>query len=128
MAVAVSLRSSSAPSPLDGRVILLVEDEPLIALDVTSCLKSAGARVLSARGLQEGLRLADHPELAGAVLDFRLGGDDASTLCERLADRGLPFVLHSGYGHLPAARGAGVVIPKPARPQVLVTALATRLR
>ena len=39
------------PGPLVGRLILVVEDEPLVALDVLRGLEAAGARVISARTL-----------------------------------------------------------------------------
>jgi hypothetical protein len=54
--------------------------------------------------------------------------DDGTALCERLKERGIPFVLHSGYSHVHDACLAGVVIPKPATPTELVAAIARLLR
>jgi CheY-like chemotaxis protein len=45
---------------LQGRWILVVEDQPLVALDIADCLTKAGAAVLTAATLQEGLPLAEH--------------------------------------------------------------------
>ena len=61
------------PTVLAGRCILLVEDEPLISLDITARLQDAGARVVSASRLEKALGLAECPDLAAGVLDFDLG-------------------------------------------------------
>jgi DNA-binding response OmpR family regulator len=84
------------PGQLAGRTVLLVEDEPLIALEITESLRSACATVTAARTLQEGLRLAEQPHLTAAILDFALGTDDATALCERLTEREIPFMFYSG--------------------------------
>jgi len=83
-------------SVLAGRCILVVEDEPLVSLDVTTRLQDAGARVVSASRLEKALGLADCPELAAGVLDFDLGKVDSTPVCWKLVDRRIPFVFHSG--------------------------------
>ena len=113
---------------LRGRTILVVDDEPLIALDIVEHFRRAGACVFTAHNLQDGSRLAGHPDLSAAVVDFGLQDGDGAVLCQRLKERGIPFVLHSGYSHLPDGCAAGVVIAKPARPAVLVTAIARLLQ
>jgi DNA-binding response OmpR family regulator len=65
---------------LAGRSILIVEDEPLIALDMEIALRRVGAKVLSTAYLWVGLHFAEHPGLSAAVLDLRLGLDDCSNL------------------------------------------------
>jgi CheY-like chemotaxis protein len=82
--------------PLIGRSILLVEDEPLICLDVEKRLQATGARVLAASRLEQALALADREELSAGVLDFDLGRGDSTPVCWRLFDRRIPFVFHSG--------------------------------
>jgi DNA-binding response OmpR family regulator len=113
---------------LTGRSILVVEDEPLVALDLVEHFRQAGACVFSAHHLQDGLRLAGQPDLSAAVVDFGLPDGDSALLCQRLQERGIPFVLYSGYSHLPDACRAGVVIAKPARPAVLIAAVARLLQ
>jgi DNA-binding response OmpR family regulator len=112
---------------LAGRTILLVEDEPLIALDICDCLQGAGASVLSAHTLSAGLRLASHPEVSVAVVDFRLGDGDGTAICDRLKDRGVPFVLYSGYDTIAKDCGAGIVLPKPATPEQLIGSVVRAL-
>ena len=100
-----------------GRSILIVEDEPLIALDIVDCFRQAGASVYSAQNLRDGLRLVHHPDLRDG---------DGAGLCDLLKQRGVPFVLHTGYSHPNEAFRSGVLVPKPAAPLELVTTL-TRL-
>lgn len=81
---------------LAGRSILVVEDEPLVRLDLTRRLEDAGATVLAASHLKNALDLAHHPDLSAGVLDFDLGTADTTQVCWRLVDRRIPFVFHSG--------------------------------
>lgn len=108
---------------LDGRTILIVEDEPLVALDVAETIKAAGASVMLTHTLKDGLKLAEHADLSAAVLDFGLADGEANELCERLNGRGVPYVLYSGYDHVSDACRGGVLVPKPASPDTLIDAL-----
>jgi ActR/RegA family two-component response regulator len=111
------------------KLVLLVEDEPLTALDIEHHLRSAGARVISAGYLDAALSMTGHPDLAGAVIDLCLGAQSAAPIMRRLADRNLAFVIHTGYAtdalqrEWPAAR----IIQKPATPDDVVNALAESL-
>ena len=113
---------------LVGRLILIVEDEPLIALDIRRSFEAAGARVVVMRTLQTVLAAVEDPDLSAAILDHMLGKDDSSRLCERLKERDIPFVIHSGYRNLEGACSDGVEIDKPTPPQLLVTTIAGLLR
>ena len=114
--------------PLVGRSILIVEDEPLIALDIRRSFEAAGARVVVMRTLQTALAAVEDPDLSAAILDHVLGKDDSSQLCNRLKERDIPFVIHSGYSNLEGACSDGVEIDKPTPPQLLVTTIAGLLR
>ena len=54
---------------LKGLSILVVEDEPLIAFDITEELQAAGAVVTTTDTLPHALLLVEHNGLAGAILD-----------------------------------------------------------
>jgi DNA-binding response OmpR family regulator len=112
---------------LAGRTILLVEDEPLIALYIGAAFEKAGAVVLAARCLPDAVRLVEQDGLSAAVLDFGLQDGNADTVCGRLKDRNIPFILHSGHGHVGEVCHGGIVIPKPANPENLVDAVALLL-
>ena len=110
--------------PLVGHSILVVEDEPLIALDIKRGFEAAGAQVVIERTLQRALVAVEVTGLSAAILDHALGDGNSSPLCERLKERDIPFVLHSGFSNLDGACSTGVVVGKPATPEVLVTAVA----
>ena len=112
---------------LAGRSILIVEDEPLIAIEIVKAFEGAGALVESARTIAEAKRLVERGGISAAVVDFGLGDGDADWLCERLTRGNIPFVLHSGYSHLGEACRSGIVVPKPADPIALVGVLAKAL-
>ena len=106
---------------LTGCSILVVEDEPLIAIDIANAFTQAGARVLTVRSLRDALTAVEDGALSAGVLDHALGDGDSSQLCARLKERNIPFVLHSGYSQLDGACGDGVQVGKPASPQALVS-------
>ncbi|HEY7552779.1 MAG TPA: response regulator [Hyphomicrobiaceae bacterium] len=81
---------------LAGRSILIVEDEPLIALEVHAAFRAAGANIASAADAQEALRMINVPGLSAALVDINLGSGDCSAVCERLARQGIPFVFYTG--------------------------------
>jgi DNA-binding response OmpR family regulator len=94
-----------------GRSILVVEDEPLIALDIEQTFAKAGAIVLPTRTLGDAHHLVEQNSLSAAVLDIRLCDGDSEALCARLVLHDIPFIIHSGYPQ--AAQPGAVAIPKP---------------
>ena len=110
---------------LDGRVILIVEDEPLVAFDVIKAVRAAGARVLAAGYVESGLYITEHPDLSAAVIDLHLGDGSGTAICRRLRQRAIPFVVYTGYPPmLVAGEWPDVpVISKPARPHQIISAL-----
>ncbi len=82
--------------PLAGRSVLVVEDEILIAMDINEHLESAGAAVIYGRNLSQGLEKVEQ-QFDVALLDVSLGRSETCLpIVERLRERGIPFVLHSG--------------------------------
>ena len=90
------------------RAILVVEDEPLIALDIATEFEKRGARVSIANTLKEALASVEADGLSAAVLDHALPDGDSTQLCERLTKRGIPFVTYSGYTRADVAGRTGV--------------------
>jgi CheY-like chemotaxis protein len=118
--------------PLDSvsrKLVLLVEDEPFIALDVEDHLRKAGARVITAGHLDAALYMTEHPDLSGAIVDLRLGADSAMPICRRLAQRNLPFVVHTGYAADAVQREwpSVPIIQKPATPEEITDILLRSL-
>ena len=106
--------------PLVGRVILVIEDEPLIALDIQQAFEDAGAKTVSARTISAALLAIEAPGLSAAIVDHALGDGDSSELCQRLKERKVPFVTYSGFAHLEGACAGAQHVNKPASPAVLV--------
>jgi DNA-binding response OmpR family regulator len=105
---------------LTGVSILVVEDEPLIALEVTSVFQSAGAQVVAARTCREGLLAIERHRVVAAVLDYALVGDSVAPLCRALAERQIPFMFYSGYIELERSYPTVVIVQKPARGEALL--------
>jgi CheY-like chemotaxis protein len=81
---------------LAGRSILILEDEPLVALNVHAAFSAAGASIISAANSREALRMISLPDLSAAIVDINLGNEDCSAVCELLSERGIPFVFYTG--------------------------------
>lgn len=114
--------------PLAGRSVLVVEDDPIIAMDILQALEGAGASVSQARSLCDALSKVEAPDLSAAVLDHGLNDGDASQICERLDKRNIPFVIYSGYDYVEGPCSEGEHVRKPVRPEVLVAAVVDALR
>lgn len=109
---------------LAGLSILVIEDEPLIALEVAQGLKDAGAHVITVHTGAAALPLADTADVAAAIVDHALTDGDSQAICERLSERGIPFVIYSGFTQFDGACSQGVALQKPATSAQIVEAVA----
>ena len=64
--------------PLAGRSILIIEDEPLVALDLHAALSRKGASVISATSAAEAAKLIGYADISAAIVDINLGTQDAA--------------------------------------------------
>ena len=80
--------------------VLLVEDEPLIAMMVEDFLDVLGHQVAgSADDVAGALALVDAGGIDVAILDVNLrGGEKSWPIADALADRGIGYVLATGGG------------------------------
>jgi len=115
--------------PLAHRSILLAEDEPLIALDVSTALTSAGATAVVALDLDHVRQLGKDGGISAAILDIGLGARDCAELCDCLASFRVPFIFYTGYadGDIQRRWPNAPVLPKPAAPEQIVEALTELL-
>ena len=124
-------QASGVPPP-PGRLVLVVEDEVLIALDLERLLRRHGWRVLGpAATVAAAVRLLDREAPDAALLDVNLRGERVTPVAAALRARGVPFVLASAYGRaqLTAEVLAGAPnVGKPANVRRLLAALAQALR
>jgi len=79
-------------------LILVVEDEFLIAIELETVLTRAGYQVLGpAATVRTALALLDDRTPDAAVLDVNLGGERVTPVAEALEKRRIPFVIASAY-------------------------------
>ena len=108
---------------LEGRSILIVEDQPLIVMDITQEFEATGAALTTTNTLKHALILVEHDGLSGAILDHALPDGDSSELCARLKERGIPFFMYSGFNTVGGACAGALHIAKPAAQGALVAAM-----
>ena len=114
---------------LTGCLILICEDQPIIAIDIANAFTDAGAQVVTASSLRDALLAVEDGGLSAAILDHALRDGDSSLLSARLRERKIPFVIHSGFSELDGVYGDHVVhVKKPAPAEVLVTTVEGLLR
>jgi DNA-binding response OmpR family regulator len=91
--------TSGTHPDLQGRVILLVEDEFFIADDLMVTLEGYGAQVVGPVGsLQKAMEfIKTCGPLDAAVLDVNLNGELCFPLAGSLEQRGVPFLFTTGY-------------------------------
>ena len=113
--------------PSSGRVVLVVEDELLIAMHLEHLLEQHGWRVLGpATTIAEALRLLAGQMPDVALLDLHLRGELAAPVAEQLQARGVPFVVVSAYarpGRMVAAVDGAPVVGKPIDERRLIAVL-----
>jgi two-component sensor histidine kinase len=116
-----------APAKLTGKRFLVVEDEPLVALDVVAALENAGAEIAGQSGSTgEALNVIESTSLDAALLDANLRSQPVDEIAATLTRRNVPFLFVTGYGpeSLPQAFAKTVMITKPFSHQQLVEAAA----
>ncbi|QXT39351.1 HWE histidine kinase domain-containing protein [Gymnodinialimonas ceratoperidinii] len=111
-------------------VVLIVEDEALVAADMAFLLKDEGYGVLGPVGSVKGaLALLDKKSCDGAVLDVNLGRETSEPIAARLTENGTPFIVLSGYSahQLPEGFRGAPLVDKPVRAEELTQKLETLL-
>jgi CheY-like chemotaxis protein len=97
--------SSDRPEPpappglLQGRRILVVEDESMIRMLIEDALSEEGCSIVGpAAQFDDALRAAGDEAIDAALLDVNLGGRPVYPVADVLARRGIPFAFLTGYG------------------------------
>ena len=84
---------------LNGSLVLVAEDEAIIALDVAMAICDAGGQVAGpAASVQQALALIDTMPINAAILDVNLSDGDISPVAEILLAAGIPIILQTGVG------------------------------
>jgi len=107
------------PAPRDGMPddVLVIEDDPIIALDFEDTLLGFGVKtVRTAANVAKALELIVLRPPEFALLDVNLIREKSFAVAERLEALKIPFAFVTGYGAdtlLPAAFASKPRLPKP---------------
>ena len=117
----------STKAAFDGRRILVVEDEMMIAMLVEDMLSDLGCRVVGpAYNFESALEMARTVEgVDAAILDVNLAGQPVFDVADALRERGVPAIFSTGYGEagLREVDRKSPVLQKPFRTVELIDAL-----
>ncbi|RIV84690.1 response regulator [Aurantiacibacter zhengii] len=104
--------------------ILLLEDEPLILMDLEFAAEDQGCRAFCASGVDAAMRHLNDNRIDVAVLDVTLKGqENCVPVAKELDRRGIPYLLHSGDLNRAdeTVRNLGAKhLPKPADSDVVI--------
>jgi CheY-like chemotaxis protein len=104
-------------SPLEGLHILVVEDEPLLAVEMVEDLQAVGAVPLGpVATVENGLKFIETAQrIDAALLNVMLRRQESFPVADELRRRGIPLVFVTGNDEAVKARFPGTPVhPKPA--------------
>jgi PAS domain S-box-containing protein len=113
-------------SNLKGKRIIVIEDEPLVAMEMESILTDAGCQLAGSAGnFDEAKRLCANAACDVALVDANLRGQAVDELALTLTTRNIPFAFVTGYGReaLPHGFRDAIMLKKPFRPEDLFAAV-----
>jgi DNA-binding response OmpR family regulator len=106
--------------------VLVVEDEPIVAVNYATVLRQARIEVVGPVGtLEHALEVIEREQLSGAVIDLDLHGRSAAPILTALTQRDLPFVIVSGLPPDEVERRVGKarLLSKPCKAVELIEAV-----
>jgi DNA-binding response OmpR family regulator len=110
-------------SPLAGKLVLVVEDEVLVATELSRAFAEAGAHVVTLHNCKNALDLLTEWVWAGAIVDYNLGDANCDPLCEWFIRQNTPFIVYTGYDQVSDIASKGTLVGKPASSELLVELL-----
>ncbi|WP_291869181.1 response regulator [Bradyrhizobium sp.] len=120
------------PASIEGMPgnVLIVEDDPIIALDFEDTILGFGVKAVRTAGnVVRALGMIADQAPDFALLDVGLVREKSFAIAERLDALKIPFVFVTGYGadvRLPAAFADRPRLPKPCSSEALQSALKRR--
>lgn len=99
------------------KVVLILEDDALIALDLEDRVRSMGFDVIGPAGsLEEATALIENQTPDAALLDGNINGKSSVDFAALLSERGVPIIFCTGYDKiagLPDALKSAPTLCKP---------------
>lgn len=100
-----------------GKQILVLEDDALLAMDMEDFLSDLGVTVVGpVSHVAAALEQINKMDLDGAVIDLNLRGEMSFPVIDELKAANIPFVVCSGYAEIPGVRsqlGGLTIVSKP---------------
>ena len=130
----MSGRMQSSPPPGERCRLLVIEDETVIAMELSFLLKELGHEVIGTDGTEAGalsLIRRHRDEIDLVFLDANLDGKPALQVAEELRQARIPYVMASGYEDEELRRlgfDTGCMIGKPYSEQEVASALLSARR
>ena len=97
----VQLDAPSMTASFDRRLkpmrILIVEDEPLVSLQLQTELEELGHRCQAATDVASSWTFLETQSFDIALLDFNLGNETSTAIADFLVDKEIPFAWMTGY-------------------------------
>jgi two-component sensor histidine kinase len=118
------LQSQDNQPSLKSKRILLIEDEPLVSMDMESSLTAAGCEIIGPAGtLEDAKLLVEDANYDAALVDANLAGYPVDELATALTQKNCPFAFVTGYGReaLPSGFREAVMLGKPFSQDQLLT-------
>jgi CheY-like chemotaxis protein len=116
-----------AETRFEGRRILVVEDEYLIADDIRDLLTRDGAEVVGPVATADAAAalVESDDRIDAALLDVNLRGDTDFAFADMLFTRNVPFAFATGYDReiIPDRFQAAPRLEKPLNPRQIVSAI-----
>jgi DNA-binding NarL/FixJ family response regulator len=122
----MSLRTVDQKPGLKGKRIIIIEDEPLVSMELEETLATAGCEILGTTGnFIEAKAISAKAVCDAALVDVNLAGQPVDEIASTLTKRNIPFAFVSGYGResLPEGFREAVLLRKPFRQDELVAAV-----
>lgn len=101
---------------IEGKRILIIEDEPLIGMVLTDYLEDAGCTIAGpAQSADKALEMATNEAVDAALVDGNLAGRRVDQIVGALKSRHIPFAFVTGYGReaLPPGFDDAPIVEKP---------------
>lgn len=113
---------------IQGRRILIVEDEILVAGELADDIEELGGDVVGpAYSVAEGRHLSQSADIDAAILDINLNGQKVYPVSDVLDRRGIPFIFHTGTVKGPVALKLYGGVPVVSKPSLTIDLLRALL-
>ncbi len=125
------LQDRPLADPLRGRSILIVEDDSVLATDLTALLTRAGCRVvLPTTSVGAALSTVTHYQVDAAILDVNVQNEWVFPVAHALAAAGIPFLFLTAYAldSIPAEHRNRPFFNKPHQPATLLASIIGLVR